>query len=190
MDSADDLVQFDTPYGIFWTREHDFVTSQLREFGGHQLSELGMIRSLSRQGDVILDVGAHIGTFCIPLAKHIGSSGRIHAFEPTPDSYRLLLRNIDANDLAERARATNALISDAKVEYAVHYSSDHSCAATRGLGSSLLMLFAPDRPRNEAWLPRLLPTLLSPRSARPSAETREVQLLELLMLGTIKPWKF
>ena len=63
------------------------------------------------------------------MAKHIGSSGRIHAFEPTPDSYRLLLRNIDANDLAERARATNALISDAKVEYAVHYSSDHSSAA-------------------------------------------------------------
>lgn len=129
MDSADDLVQFDTPHGIFWTRENDFVNKQLRDLGGHQLSELGMIRSLSREGDVILDVGAHIGTFCIPLAKHIGVSGRVYAFEPTPDSYRILRRNIEANSLADNLTATNALISDKKIEFAVHYSSDHSSAA-------------------------------------------------------------
>ena len=57
---------------MFWTRQVDFVNQQLREYGGHQRSELGMIRALSREGDVILDVGAHIGTFSVPLAQHVG----------------------------------------------------------------------------------------------------------------------
>ena len=129
MDSADKLIQIETPYGVFWTRENDFVNDQLRNFGGHQRSELGMIRSLSREGDVVLDVGAHIGTFCIPLAQHIGDSGRLFAFEPMPSSHRILEKNIAENDLAGRATAINALISDDASEYQAHISHDHTSAA-------------------------------------------------------------
>ncbi len=129
MDSADELIHFDTPNGVFWTRKHDFVNAQLRDLGGHQLSELGLMRSLSKEGDVILDVGAHIGTFCIPMAKHVGASGRVYAFEPTPESYRILNKNIEANGLETQALATNALISDREDDYSVHYPSDHTSAA-------------------------------------------------------------
>ncbi len=129
MDSADELIQIETSYGVFWTRENDFVNDQLKNFGGHQRSELGMIRSLSRKGDVLLDVGAHIGTFCIPLAQHVGESGRIFAFEPIPDSHRILEKNIAENNLAGRATAINALISDDASDYKVHISHDHTSAA-------------------------------------------------------------
>lgn len=44
--------------------------------------------------DIILDVGAHIGYFCIPTA-HLVSA--IHAYEPSPANYALLTRNIKDN---------------------------------------------------------------------------------------------
>ena len=50
------LISIETPYGVFWTREVDFVNQQLREYGGHQRGELGMIRAFAREGDVILVV--------------------------------------------------------------------------------------------------------------------------------------
>jgi FkbM family methyltransferase len=124
-----ELVEIETPHGVFWTRKGDFVNKQLREYGGHQRSELGMILSFAREGDVALDVGAHIGTFSIPLAQHIGPSGHVFSFEPTPESHRILARNISTNGLGERVTAINALISDKKGEYTTHMLGDHTSAA-------------------------------------------------------------
>ena len=48
------------------------------------------------EGDVVLDIGAHIGLFCIPLAKKYPNI-RINAYEPVPQTFDLLMRNIAAN---------------------------------------------------------------------------------------------
>lgn len=49
-----------------------------------------------KPGDTIIDIGAHIGTFCICLAKKY-SGLRIFSFEPAPTNYPLLLENIKLN---------------------------------------------------------------------------------------------
>lgn len=46
--------------------------------------------------DVIVDVGAHIGSFCVPWAPQVA---HIHAFEPFPENYDLLLENIALNNI-------------------------------------------------------------------------------------------
>lgn len=43
-----------------------------------------------------LDIGANIGLTCIPIA--VTRNIQCHVFEPAPENYRLLCRNIDAND--------------------------------------------------------------------------------------------
>jgi FkbM family methyltransferase len=48
---------------------------------------------------VVVDVGAHIGYFALLAAKLVGEEGRVFAFEPVPDTYQLLCRNIEANNL-------------------------------------------------------------------------------------------
>ena len=128
-ESSQELVKIETPHGVFWTRKVDFVNHQLREYGGHQRGELGMILNFSRKGDVVLDVGAHIGTLSIPLARHVGAQGRVFSFEPTPESYRILKKNIAANGFEDRVTPINALISDKKGEYTAHVKGDHTSAA-------------------------------------------------------------
>jgi FkbM family methyltransferase len=47
----------------------------------------------------VLDVGAHIGTHTIKLAKAVGPSGRVIAFEPQPKIFRELFMNMKINQL-------------------------------------------------------------------------------------------
>ena len=129
MQEQTDWVRIDTPNGIFWTRQDDFVTGQLSERGGHQRSELGLLQSFVKPGAVVLDVGAHIGTFTVPLARAVGAEGHVYAFEPVKGSLRLLERNIAANDVKSNATATHCLVTDVAGEYTAQLSDDHTSAA-------------------------------------------------------------
>ena len=59
-------------------------------------SELRLARFLLQQlraGDVVLDVGAHIGFFSLLAAGRVGSGGRVLAIEPAPEAFTLLQYN-------------------------------------------------------------------------------------------------
>lgn len=53
-------------------------------------SALVLLNGLLRPGDVAVDVGAHRGVFTDRMARLVGSTGHVHAFEPNPDSWRVL----------------------------------------------------------------------------------------------------
>ena len=52
-----------------------------------------------KTGWTILDIGANVGAHALPLAKLVGPTGRVFAFEPTSFAYRKLSRNISLNRL-------------------------------------------------------------------------------------------
>jgi FkbM family methyltransferase len=49
--------------------------------------------SVLRRGGCAIDIGAHIGRHSIPMAKAIGSSGKVYAFEPLPKIFNVLEEN-------------------------------------------------------------------------------------------------
>lgn len=63
-----------------------------------------------RAGDVVADVGAHIGLYTLALAKRVGPSGRVVAFEPDEKSFRDLLRHVELNGLQAVVRAVRAAV--------------------------------------------------------------------------------
>jgi FkbM family methyltransferase len=58
---------------------------------------LEQVISTLRPGDTVYDVGANVGLYAIPLAKVIGETGRVIAFEPTGENYRRLQENLKLN---------------------------------------------------------------------------------------------
>ena len=48
--------------------------------------------------DVCLDVGANIGYFAVMMANRVGSTGRVYAFEPVPETYDILSLNAKLAD--------------------------------------------------------------------------------------------
>lgn len=60
-------------------------------------------------GDVILDVGASIGSFAIAMALEFPQV-RVYAIEPAPQNYRYLLWNIRLNNLTRRVWPLNVAL--------------------------------------------------------------------------------
>lgn len=51
------------------------------------------------KGECVYDIGANCGQSTLHLANAVGPGGTVVAFEPTPDNYQNLVRNIDLNGL-------------------------------------------------------------------------------------------
>lgn len=87
-------------YGIFsYFADDEFVGKSLKHYGQFSDPELDVFRKTVKQGDTVIDVGANIGALTIPMAQHVGPGGRVLAFEPQPETFDLLKRNIEQNGL-------------------------------------------------------------------------------------------
>ena len=62
-----------------------------------------------RGGDVVLDIGANQGFYACWAAHH---GATVHAFEPDPDTFSLMVENIFLNDLEGRITVHQCAISD------------------------------------------------------------------------------
>src|SRR5438445_12864189 len=70
------------------------ISEELLLFGIHEpLATRFYVEQLS-PGDHVLDVGSNIGYYVLMASRVIGCSGRILAFEPAPDVYEILHRNV------------------------------------------------------------------------------------------------
>jgi FkbM family methyltransferase len=61
---------------------------------GHQDPEVAFLRNFVKLGDTVLDVGAHRGAYTWHLARLVGASGHVHAFEPQPHLGSRLSRGV------------------------------------------------------------------------------------------------
>jgi FkbM family methyltransferase len=48
-------------------------------------------------GNIVLDIGAHLGVFAVIAAKYVKEKGKVYAFEPTSGTYNLLKKTIQFN---------------------------------------------------------------------------------------------
>ncbi len=52
-------------------------------------------------GGVALDIGAHLGSWTVPMAQAVGETGHVHAFEPVPFLNAALRKTVLANGLRQ-----------------------------------------------------------------------------------------
>jgi len=69
----------------------------LWKFSALEAFEKTVMKKIIKKGMVVFDVGANIGHYTLILANLTGKNGKVYAFEPDPENYRLLIRNIKVN---------------------------------------------------------------------------------------------
>src|SRR5260221_712582 len=63
----------------------------------YNLEELDFLRAHTPVGGIFVDVGANVGTYAMPLARHVGAGGGVIAVEPHPVPHARLAFNNSAS---------------------------------------------------------------------------------------------
>ncbi len=58
-----------------------------------------IISRYARRGAIVIDAGAHLGYFTSRMARGVGPTGEVHAFEPDPRIYPRLCHHLELNGL-------------------------------------------------------------------------------------------
>lgn len=74
-----------------------FLALLLHKLGAADTPEKRVLAERVRPGMRCVDVGANIGVYTLLLARLAGPSGRVWAFEPEPENFALLERNVAQN---------------------------------------------------------------------------------------------
>lgn len=99
-------LEFKLPSGDFG------VTLEAESTGDYEPVTTRLIESMLDTGMTFVDVGAHVGLFALPASVWVGDAGRVVAFEPHPDNYKMLLENIAQNTLPGNIEAVQSAVSD------------------------------------------------------------------------------
>jgi FkbM family methyltransferase len=88
----------DTRYGLMVFPENDAVLGpSLKLYGEWAQDEIDGLAQLIKNGDIVIDAGANIGTHTLGFAHAVAPNGRVYAFEPQPGIYEMLQRNCSIN---------------------------------------------------------------------------------------------
>lgn len=103
---------------------------------GYEPEVVGLAVSLVGEGDVAVDIGAHIGYFTMRLADAVGARGHVFAFEPVPRNADLLARSIVESRFESRVTLTRAAVSDTTGEAVLRVGRDLLNTGGAFLGSA------------------------------------------------------
>ena len=96
-----DIVE--TPYGKWLLFDGpDQISNQIRSHGGFSIFEINVCQFFlnNKQNAAVIDVGANLGSFTIPIASYGQEQGiSVHAFEPQRLVFQQLCANIILNAL-------------------------------------------------------------------------------------------
>ena len=97
---------------------NDFIGQTLEEYGEWSYVEIELLSQLIKPGNVVLDIGANIGTHTLSFAKFVQSEGFVFAFEPQRIAFEFLCANVLLNNLVN-VFPLNAAVSDSMGEIMV-----------------------------------------------------------------------
>lgn len=71
-----------------------------------------LFKQVIREGDTVVDVGANIGYFTLLAARLAGSKGKVYSFEPEPNNYSMVLKNVALNRCENVVAVQNAVSNE------------------------------------------------------------------------------
>jgi FkbM family methyltransferase len=123
---------YETRRGLMFHLENDnCIGLALAKYGEWAEHELSLMKKFIHPGDVVLDVGANIGTHSLAFQKWVGAAGLVLAFEPQKKIFQILCANLAVNNCPS-IFAINALISK---ENKIHFFSEEIIDEKTNFGS-------------------------------------------------------
>jgi hypothetical protein len=99
-------------YGkVIYNSNDYYMGTCISEYGEYCDSEIAILSRLINKDDVVLDIGSNIGLMTIPFSKMVGKNGKIIAYEPQPNIFKVLCGNVAINNL-DNVEVFNLCVGD------------------------------------------------------------------------------
>ena len=94
--------------------------------------ETDIVKSNVKKNDIVVDVGANIGYYTLLMAKN---EANVFSYEPEPQNFELLKKNVRLNDLSTNVKLYNKAVSNfngnSKLALAEHTTGQHKLGTNR-----------------------------------------------------------
>jgi len=101
-----------------------FLALWFWKYGVFGAAEVGLLGTLCREGMSVLDLGANVGFHTLLFARTVGAGGHVWAFEPDPDNFATLCRNLELNSYGN-VTAVQAAVGTATGRGSLYHSPFH-----------------------------------------------------------------
>lgn len=108
--------------------------------GRWEETETRMFCALVKEGMTVVDIGANVGYYTLLAARLVGPRGKVFAFEPNPENFALLSRNVEANGYQNVflvSKAASGQSGTAALRIDRNSSGGHSLSAFRGAADTV-----------------------------------------------------
>jgi FkbM family methyltransferase len=92
------------------------------------------LRLLAQEGMVVYDIGANVGFFSVLMARLVGPTGQVFAFEPLPENVRQIQYNARLNEFAN-IRVDLAAVGDEEGTAAFRVTDFSTTGKLRAIGN-------------------------------------------------------
>lgn len=86
------------------------ITPHLALDGFWEKSLTNVFLNTVKEGMRVVEVGANMGYYTLLAASKVGKDGRVFAFEPNPETFEILSRNIDVNGFLDSVTLINKAV--------------------------------------------------------------------------------
>lgn len=128
--------------------------------------EVDRLKAILGEGDVAIDIGAHIGDSALPMAVAVGQTGHVIAFEANPYTAAVLAVNAGLNKNIGTIHAHNLAVTDETRKYEFSYNdpgfmNGGAVEKTRGFRQGDAFRIEVDGVHLESFLDKQYPHLIS-----------------------------
>lgn len=102
-------------HGNFLILPNDALGQALINKGDFEPHFYNVAKNVIKEGDICLDCGANLGYHTVTMAKLVGKSGKVVAFEPLRIIYQQLSGNVFLNDLRNVVTINAAIGNEQKI---------------------------------------------------------------------------
>ena len=67
-------------------------------YGTYEKLEAKIMEEKIQVGNIVVDIGANIGLHTLNMARIVGNTGQVFAFEPDPSNFKILGKNVKVNN--------------------------------------------------------------------------------------------
>ncbi|MFC1741084.1 FkbM family methyltransferase [Nanoarchaeota archaeon] len=93
--------------------QYDTAGYSVKPYEPHAIETM---KKTIKKGDWVIDLGACIGYYTLVFAKLVGPKGKVFAFEPDKDNFKLLKKNVQLNDFNNVVCINKAVIDKVGTE--------------------------------------------------------------------------